>query len=296
MNISVPPAATRPAPVLRVTFYDRISAFLMAIVLGLCVVVLGIIALWQRVGQPMTVGPRLVEFVPAADSDDSAPQTLEVTSPEAFPYAEPVDPETDARPFEERVTSVIALAEAASRHVQQPVEFTTTIMGAPGSAGDGTGTGLGEEFYGDGNPPARRWFIQFREGDSIEDYAAQLDYFGIELGLLRPDHGELLYLSDLSDESPTTRVVTTGDDQRLYMSWQGEGRHSADVELFRRAGIDVADGGIYHFYPADTEELLVRLESSFAQRPVEEIRRTYFVVVRQGAGYTFVVTRQHRFR
>ena len=44
------------------------------------------------------------------------------------------------------------------------------------------------------------------------------------------------------------------------------------------------------------EQTLARLEQSYANRPVKDIRRTYFTVVPQRGGYTFAVTRQTYFR
>jgi hypothetical protein len=80
------------------------------------------------------------------------------------------------------------------------------------------------------------------------------------------------------------------------MSWQGGQRKQADVKLLQKAGVDATRGIILHFYPAETEEMLARLERSFANRSERDIRRTYFVIVPQGRGFTFAVSRQTYFR
>ena len=53
---------------------------------------------------------------------------------------------------------------------------------------------------------------------------------------------------------------------------------------------------VLHFYPRALEERLARLEAEYSNRPIREIRRTYFVVIDQGSGYSFAITQQHYFR
>ena len=74
-------------------------------------------------------------------------------------------------------------------------------------------------------PRDQRWFIRFSETGSVDEYARQLQYFGIQLGALFPDRGELVYLSDLTNATPSKRVETTGNDL-LYFNWQGGSRRA----------------------------------------------------------------------
>ena len=46
------------------------------------------------------------------------------------------------------------------------------------------------------------------------------------------------------------------------------------------------------FYSSDTENLMARLELDYANRKVDEIRRTYYAIEPDGNGYRFRVTRQ----
>ena len=198
--------------------------------------------------------------------------------------------------IEETLESVVELADRATQQVQQVMATDAITGGTPGSAegtggrplGDGPGTG--------GLPREQRWMIRFADEESVDKYAEQLDFFGIELGVLFPGRGELIYISNMSNATPTKRVVQTGDDQRLYMNWQGGSRKSADAELFQKAGVNVSGGIVLHFYPRRTEDLLAQKERAYANRPVKQIRRTYFVVIEQGSGYDFAVTQQHFFR
>ena len=106
-----------------------------------------------------------------------------------------------------------------------------------------------------------------------------------------PD-GRLAYISGLAG-APKVRYGTSGkDEKRLYMKWDAGDRRKADEKLFQKAGITVGRNVIFHFYPQQTEQLLVQLETAFAKRNLREIRRTYFSVDAEGAGYRLRVTRQ----
>ena len=50
-----------------------------------------------------------------------------------------------------------------------------------GSRGDGRTPGFGR---GSGSGVARRWEVRFIEGNTLQTYARQLDFFEIELGVL----------------------------------------------------------------------------------------------------------------
>jgi hypothetical protein len=146
-------------------------------------------------------------------------------------------------------------------------------------------------------PREQRWFVRFGERAGIDEYAKQLQFFGIEVGALLPD-GRLVYLSNLTQPVPTIRYVDSGaNEKRLYMTWQGGDRRSADVDLFKRANIDVfSDTPIFHFYPPATESQLVRLEVDYRNKKLSQIRRTYFEVTSGQKGYQFVVIRQVYFQ
>jgi hypothetical protein len=102
-----------------------------------------------------------------------------------------------------------------------------------------------------------------------------------------------VYVTNLSQRTPARREVPTArDEQRLYFTWQGGERQDADIKLLGKAGVQVGQGRILHFYTPETENKLAVAERNFANRKAKEIRRTYFAVVKRGQGYTFEVTRQ----
>lgn len=284
------------APVLRVTFYDWISSWVISLfsaLLFICVMVV-FIFVSTRVSKPASAVPVELIEAPGGFEDGAPNETLRVDSPE---------PETrDASPAEmsdsevqiaETIESVVQTSDAISLQVQQQFETGIENRGKVGSAkgtgrrplGSGNGTG--------GMPREQRWFIKFGERIALDEYARQLQFFGIELGALLPD-GRLAYLSDLAKPAPQVRYEKSGaKETRLYMTWQGGERRSADVQLFGKAGIEIhPETLLFHFYSKNTENTLAQLEVNYRQRPVSQIRRTYFLVEPEQGNYKFSVYRQ----
>src|SRR5262249_15740338 len=206
----------------------------------------------------------------------------------------------EARPVEQALDSVVAFAsdaanqEMATFETETPAGVGPRRVGNPGSARGtgnkpvlGSGTGLG------GFPREQRWFIRFADQEeSVDEYAKQLDFFGIEFGAIIG--GKLVYISNFTAPRPAQRTESSGaGEKRLYMTWQGGGRKQADLQLFRKAGIDVGNGVIFHFYPKETEDRLAQLERAYRNRVANDIRRTYFSVERTQRGYQFTVSHQN---
>ena len=135
--------------------------------------------------------------------------------------------------------------------------------------------------------------MKFADRVTLEEYAAQLDFFGIEMGALMPD-GKLILVSKLSEARPTTKTVTSGaDEKRLYFTWRGGLRKAGDLEIFQKAGVNASNAVmILHFYPPVTENVLANIEIQYKNRKPIEIKRTYFVVRRAKDGYEFAVSSQ----
>ncbi|MBX6316583.1 MAG: hypothetical protein IRY99_27260, partial [Isosphaeraceae bacterium] len=160
-----------------------------------------------------------------------------------------------------------------------------------GTGGPGFGFGPGDG----GVPPEQRWSIVYNPGQTLEEYARQLDFFGVELATPGPGN-TLQYASHFSATTPRRRVGSPTGDKRLYFLWQGRGRKQTDVDLLKKAGIDVGEGAIFQFYPESVEKTLRELEVRYRGRQPAEIRMTRFSVVPRGGGYAFVVLDQKTLR
>jgi hypothetical protein len=283
-------------PVLRDTLYDRVSSWTIALFLWAAAICFCVVAAWvtTRLPVPPTAVPVELVEMPGGFEDGSPDETLRVDSP--YPEihdASPADMPSDQTEIAEALESVVESSDGVAQQIQQQFDTGIQNTGKPGSA-KGTGKkGLGIGPGTGGMPREQRWFVRFADRTGVDDYAKQLQFFGIELGALLPD-GRLAYASKLTDPAPPVRYAAGGaGEKRLYMTWQGGDRRGADVELFKRAGITVqADTVIFHFYPKETESQLARLEVDYRGRPAKQIRRTYFAVEPSGQGYQFTVVRQ----
>jgi len=294
-------ARRTPAPHIKLTKYDVAVSTLIttATCAGLAFMVMVFIWLSNLLPSPVS---REVTMLPAGDGgwEDGDPDaTPNVESPEdATLDPSLANEETEVTELEEVTEQVIEVAENAATLVA-PNEFTDSKnTGMPGSA-DGTGgRPLGSGGPGRGGAKReQRWFVEFADKGDLKSYAAQLDFFGIELGALFADDGRLMYMSNMQQARPTIREIraTEGEaERRLFMNWAdgSEDRRKADVELFQKAGVDASQAGIMHFYPAATEETLATIEQEFGGRTPNEIRRTYFRVRKAGSGFEFFVQNQ----
>ena len=294
MAIRTTPAAVRP-PVIRVTRYEEVSSFLFAVIGGLVFAVILLACLWYstRVSKPRE--PVAVElFEDSGGVEDGSPdESLRVDSPEPpNPDAASGNVASDERDLQESLDQVVALADDAVVETQRPFDLGVRNAAKPGSA-QGTGrralgSGSGS---GGGFSREQRWLVRFADQSNLDEYARQLDFFGIEFGAVVD--GRMAYLSKLASARPTVRTSASGaNEKRLYMTWQAGGRKQADLQIFRKAGIDVGAGVMFHFYPKETEDKLARLELAYRKRAAREIRRTYFAVKRVDNAYDFAVVHQ----
>ncbi len=102
--------------------------------------------------------------------------------------------ETDVTQFEKVANQVIEVSEKAATIVA-PQEFSGSISSSlPGSA-EGTGSsplGSPDDANRRGSERERRWIVEFVDKGDLKNYAAQLDFFAIEVGALFPAEAQLV--------------------------------------------------------------------------------------------------------
>ncbi len=292
-------------PQIRVTKYDTVVAAFTTTALFASISLLALVGIWwmNRIPKP---SQQHIEMLPMVmmEGDGGWEDGVENATPNVDSPEEPsLDPSlateatSDVTELQAATEQVMEFSEGASAIVA-PNDFTgVRNTGIPGSA-EGTGgrpLGRGGPGRGGERRKEQRWVVEFSEKGDLKSYAAQLDFFKIELGALYQAEHRLVYMSNISQAQPTTREVQTGDsEKRLFMSWQdgSEERKAADVELFQKAGIDASTAVIMHFYPPETEQLLAQIELAYGGFKSEQIRRTSFRVRRAGPGYEFFVESQ----
>ncbi|MEZ6128541.1 MAG: hypothetical protein R3C59_07645 [Planctomycetaceae bacterium] len=281
-------------PVMSETKYDMATSAQIALALGLTAIAGLLIAIWLSNLLPeVTVLPVVMTAGDGGYEDGDPNETLDVESIEDPSDDPSLSNDQNMTQLEQITDQVITLSENASQ-LTAPNEYSDSSAGGnPGSAEGSGGRPLGTGGGGKGGTKReQRWLVQFADKGDLKSYARQLEFFKIELGCAFKD-GRIYYLKNMAS-SPTLRQDRlSSQDQRLFMNWEGGDRVQADIELLAKAGVpDPASGSVLHFYDPATEQMMAQIELAYANKPVEQIRRTYFQVRRQGSGYEFFVSNQ----
>ena len=322
------PSRLTPAPVMRVTQYDKASSGVLLICAAMTVflVVLISISFSVRIDPPIPV--IAVDFIDReggyedGDIDGTGEFNLNPTDPNsalAPGIAEQSSAVTALADIAESIATDVAetvsgegsgeISDAIEMSMAPNTNVATSNNANPLDFGAGTGSGgRGGSPTGNGKKPLGtggglrggisredRWVVRFDEG-TLDEYARQMDFFKIEMGALFPN-GRLTMITNLAAAKPTVREVTSGKgENRLYFKWRGGGRQKIDNDLFKKAGINSESATILHFYPTETENLLVNIEVAYRNKKSTEIRKTYFAVRKDGTNYRFAVTSQSNLR
>ncbi len=272
---------------LKVSAYDRVAGCLVALLVFVGSIVLILLILWlsSRLFATQAAVPILMEEIGTGEGGLGGGMQLDA------PQADELGEETDLEePSLEETLSVVT--EAVGTRVallEDPTLTEQPLTGRGGSTGDGRVPGIGSGPGGSGR--ARRWEVRFMEGNTLESYARQLDYFGIELGVLLPDN-KVQYVYNLTKTRPDTRIGPADQEKRYYLTWRSGALQEADRELLRRAGINPQGKLILKFLPPKLEAQLLQMERARAGNNYKRVRTTFFGVASEGSGYKFYVIDQ----
>lgn len=291
--------------------YDRITSMMMAVTMGMAFIVgfLGMILLTNRAyNTKVTADIQIVEVVGGPGGggipDGAAGDTGEAGPPDAATADYASEGDMDASEFQEPSFQQIASATldmatpTNDSDSTDPAEIGTPASGSLSAAtaksrvGLGSGRpGMGNGGYGDGGVRReQRWSVVYNPGQTLEEYARQLDSFGVEIGVIQ--NNAMRYVSKFSSGQPVSRFGQHSSDTRLFFVWQSNTRKGSDVDLLRRAGVEVGQSPIFHFYPKAIEDRLAQYEAKYRGRQPIEIRATRFSVVSKGGHYDFAVLSQ----
>ena len=287
---------TGRVPVMRETRYDRTSAVGIALLLVLLGGVILLITVWASSFLPVNYTPGVQMIIADGGFDDGEQDnSLDVESPEDLSDDPSLSNDQQDTQLEQSLEKIMAVTGEASTFNASDEAIDNNSGGRPGSAIGTGGNPLGAVRQGrkGGVPREQRWAIEFKERGGLASYAAQLDFFGIELAAAFPDK-RVIYVSKLSTGFAVRESRVESGDTRLFMNWQGGGdRIKADIELLTKAGVKGAkEAVVLHFYPQETEQMLAQVELDYAGRPEEQIRRTNFRVTGDSGAWEFVVQSQ----
>lgn len=274
--------------------YERTVGWLFSSCLVLGALVLCLFCVWlARTG---TSSPLLAATVPAGGQFSWSGQ-------EGDPFATPLGQDGPDFGLISEEPPQPSMAETLEAIATQPlVDWPDDVADQPSGGSQGGARGADADprvdarLHEPNGGPSQRWAIEFEAGGSLDDYARQLDYFGIELGVVGRD-GVVDYATALASSAPGKRGGHVSDEERLWFSWQDGSRRDADRTLLRRAGI-VADGQkVFHFYPHSLRQTLAALEAEFVRghhpgKSLRDVYQTTFRITRRATGYEFYVSEQ----
>jgi hypothetical protein len=282
----------------QVSLYDRVSSMLLALLftIGLVASVLFILWLSNKIMTPpaVAVDAEIIEVSEdgegGGDGRPAGGSQLDTPSEEPF-----VGNDKETSDIQQDLNMLGAAVSSNVIELDDPDFVQPKRQGSFGSGGGiyggfGDGRGMG---HGPGKPGwPRHWEVMFAK-NTLEAYAKQLDFFKIELGVLRPDN-KIVYIFNLAKAKPDSRVVDNPamNEKRYYLTWRTGEMQQADRELLTRAGVDPEDRLILKFLPKEVELQLMGIERAFQNATPKEIRVTRFGVQSDGAGYKFFVIEQ----
>ena len=170
-----------------------------------------------------------------------------------------------------------------------PAQIDENTLLPGGTKGDGRTKGDGD---GRGK---RHWEFIFTTGITAAEYARQLDFFGIELGVLLPG-GKVAYASKLSAKKPDVQYGASEAEKRYYLTWLEGDLQAAEQEILTKAGIEHNGKLILKFLPQPLEIKLAEMEAIQAGSQRDKVRATHFGIRAKPKGkageYEFFVMNQ----
>ena len=268
-----------------VSSFDAVNAFLISalIVFGTVVSILFMIWLTMMMkgdGQQPTsfvVDPSFGNEKPEGFADDIfEPGVEEFPEVETPQLADALEALTDA------VSSVRANIEARD--------------GDAVEMGRGRGFGSREGGPGSGNfrgvPEHKRWKIEY-DTPNINEYARQLSYFNIDIGVISNTNNDVVRIKDAGNSPQASTSNRETENKSLFFIHQKQRLRRWDESLARKSGVDMRDKFTVQFYPEPVRQQLRQIEGQYLQqegRQLSEVRRTMFKVVEAGDGFQFQIT------
>lgn len=280
-------AKPREPEKLDVSAQDRASSLVVALVVVLGMIVLLMFAIWlsSRLSYaPPPVPVTLVDDLGGGGSGNNAPgaeQQLEEVSPE------------EVKDLQEVNLDLKTVSDAVSTQALNLEAMEGSVSGLGSGEGTGTGDGRGPGPGGTGTATQLPdWEVRFN-ATTIDVYAAQLDFFGIELGAIGGGKKTVDYAARLTQPNPVTRSAPGDAEKRRYLVWRKGPLAAADKSLLTKANIDTNGRIVLQFLPEPLERQMAQLEAAHAKgRKLNEIRRTVFGV--RGMYEFFVLEQDYR--
>ncbi len=306
------PAEAPHEPVLGVTLYERVTSMLLALMITMGGVSAALGVMWASNNLTITREPPARVHLMSDDDlndlykgggDPSGAPDGDLSVP-GLPSDDPAvaddsdRPSTETPPLERTFTNVIDASIGASEMAEEL--FANVDFGLQrGRVGTNhqriRGTGKGND---GGTRAAERWEIVFESGLTEDEYARQLDFLQIELGVVMDDN--LIRISQIASRKPAVRVTDSRPARgEVVLIWRDERRRQVDLGFIRKSGeVTPAENAVVlHFLPSQTASKLLGLEREYAadhgRLDMKLVSKTRFVLRQTGAGYEIVIVKQN---
>jgi hypothetical protein len=278
---------------LTVSGYERVSSTLIALLISLGAITSVVVTIWIStvVRASSTAVP--FEMVAVGDGEgggDGRPMGGSQLDAPSNEYDGVGDDKMTADAPQQTLCATAVETAAKDLDMDEPEPITRQRLASPG-----TGDGLGLDYGPVPGGRPRHWEIYFQKGSTLDLYARQLDYFHIEIGIVKPG-GKIDYAFHLSNPKPDTRSITDAykNEQRYWLRWTQGDLQQADRELAVRAGLDPDAGMIFKFMSKETEYKLYTIERLQAgEARWKNVKGTRFGVKTVGAGFEFYIIEQN---
>ena len=269
----------------RTTAYDRLSAWLTALVMliGFLVATLFLIWLTSVFNFDNRVPVAIDQSQPGADGNEKA---------EGF-EDDALDPGVED--FAEVEAPQLAEAlEAVSNAVSSIRANPNKVSGDAVAMGTGSGFGNregGPSGTGNNVPDYQRWKIIY-EVDNIGTYKRQLDFFGIQVGVLASQTEDVWTVSNVSTSVDLKKTDRKGQRGILGFYHEKLRMKKWDQQIARGAGVSVDGNVMVQFYPQKTRAIIAQVEAEYLAsvgKELKDVLRTNLTVEESGAGFAFTV-------
>ncbi len=265
--------------------YDRLSAWLTALILLVGFVVTALFLVWftsvfkfeRNIAPPFeqsTIGDDGNDKPEGFEDDELDPGVEDFAEVETPQLAEAL----------EAVSNAVSTIRANSEHVSGDA----AVMGKGGGYGSREG---GPSGTGKGIPDYKRWKIVY-EVDNKDTYKRQLDYFNIQIGVVEPVGEVISRISNVSKGVNVQRTTREQEAKSLRFSHAKLRMKKWDQEISRKAGVDTNGALMVQFYPQDTRLAIAKAEDEYLKgvgRELKEVLRTNIKVEDDGGGFKFTI-------
>lgn len=276
---------------LRISRFDIVTSFFMALILFIGTFVLMLFIIWltsRWTFPPQPIAPIIEE--PAGRGENPEGFERDFEPPGAEEVEELMEP--TLQDTIEAVTD--AVSTVAASLVTSDTQAVSTTQGTgmgdsrpPGPAGEGA----------DIIPRFERWQLNFTARD-MRAYAQQLDFYKIELGAIGGSIQGVDVAKNLAAGQPQTyRIVDTESEKRLYFMWNSPSPlMQFDRQLLQQASVNLSNRQMLKFIPKELENELAQIEIQYSTSKgypsVTQIAKTIFESKPDGGGYKFEVISQ----